>query len=86
MTYEPKEETKHNEINTNTDMTSMAVDWHNKFIHMAVDYKAVQMYFKKLKDLINDDNQFREAIGELIMAIEHTWDYAGDSKNDKHAG
>jgi hypothetical protein len=40
------------------------------------------MYFKKLKDLINDDNQFREAIGELIMAIEHTWDYAEDTKND----
>ena len=33
-------------------MTSMAVEWRNKYIHMAVDYKAVQMYFKKLKDLM----------------------------------
>jgi thioredoxin-related protein len=86
MSYEPKEESKHNDIKEPTDMTSMAVEWRNKYIHMAVDYKAVQMYFKKLKDLINNEKEFREAIGELIMAIEHTWDYAKDTKNDKHAG
>lgn len=44
------------------------------------------MYFKKLKDLVNNENQLREIVGDLIMAIEHTWDYAKDNKSDKHAG
>lgn len=56
MTQE-KEETKTNEIKTEKDdMTGFVSEWQGKFKHMQIDYKALQMYFKKLKDLINNDN------------------------------
>ena len=86
MVYEPKEESKAGEIKEPTDMTGMAAQWRNQYIHMAIDYKAVQMYFKMLKELIKNEDQFRDTVGDLITAIEHTYDYAADSKTDKHAG
>jgi len=55
MTFEPKEESKCNAPPSN-DMKFKSGQWRDKYIHMAIDYKAVQMYFKTLKDLINNDN------------------------------
>jgi hypothetical protein len=55
MVYEPKEEFKQGAEEPKR-MTGMAAEWRNQYIHMAIDYKAVQMYFKMLKDLIKNED------------------------------
>ena len=83
-----KEEVKTNEIVSHADqkekIKEQTVAWYSKFSHMTIDYKAVQLYFKKLREIIKPEDQFRESVSDLITAIEHTWGLActGDQNSD----